>query len=176
MLASMAGSASVPDLMWALSGYFGLFFAAMGSATLLPMQSEAVLVGLLLTDRYATWALLAVAIVGNVLGSVLNWLLGRSIEHYQHKRWFPVSETKLEKAQRVYRRYGRWSLLLSWVPIIGDPITLIAGVMREPFWRFVLIVTLAKASRYLLLAALTLGWLGFSSRAEITTWCSGLYI
>ena len=56
-------------------------------------------------------------------------------------------------------RYGHWSLLLSWVPVIGDPLTLIAGVMREPLWRFVLIVTLAKGARYALLTALTLGWI-----------------
>lgn len=99
------------------------------------------------------------ATTGNVLGSALNWLLGRSIEHYRHKRWFPVSEDKLEKAQRAYHRFGRWSLLLSWVPIIGDPLTVVAGVMREPFGSFLLIVTLAKATRYLVLAALTLGWL-----------------
>ncbi|WP_298184316.1 YqaA family protein [uncultured Pseudomonas sp.] len=146
--------------MWELSGYVGLFLAAFGAATLLPMQSEAVLVGLLLTDRYAAWTLLAVATTGNVLGSALNWLLGRSIEHYRHKCWFPVSEGKLEKAQLAYHRFGRWSLLLSWVPIIGDPLTVVAGVMREPFWSFLLIVTLAKATRYLLLAAVTLGWLG----------------
>ena len=146
--------------MWELSGYLGLFLAAFGAATLLPMQSEAVLVGLLLTDRYAAWTLLAVATTGNVLGSALNWLLGRSIEHYRHKRWFPVSEDKLEQAQQAYHRFGRWSLLLSWVPIIGDPLTVVAGIMREPFWRFLLIVTLAKAARYLALAALTLGWLG----------------
>jgi len=146
--------------MWELSGYLGLFLAAFGAATLLPMQSEAVLVGLLLTDRYAAWTLLAVATTGNVLGSALNWLLGRSIEHYRHKRWFPVSENKLEQAQQAYHRFGRWSLLLSWVPIIGDPLTVVAGIMREPFWRFLLIVTLAKATRYLALAALTLGWLG----------------
>ena len=95
-----------------------------------------------------------------MLGSALNWLLGRSIEHYRHKRWFPVSEDKLEQAQQAYHRFGRWSLLLSWVPIIGDPLTVVAGIMREPFWRFLLIVTLAKAARYLALAALTLGWLG----------------
>lgn len=153
----MAGLDSVPEMMWELSGYFGLFFAALGAATLLPMQSEAVLVGLLLTDRYPAWALLAVAIAGNVLGSLLNWLLGRSVELYRHKRWFPVSDAKLEKARQAYHRYGRWSLLLSWVPIIGDPLTLVAGVMREPFWSFLLIVTLAKAARYGLLAALTLG-------------------
>ena len=146
--------------MWELSGYLGLFLAAFGAATLLPMQSEAVLLGLLLTDRYAAWTLLAVATTGNVLGSALNWLLGRSIEHYRHKRWFPVSEDKLEQAQQAYHRFGRWSLLLSWVPIIGDPLTVVAGIMREPFWRFLLIVTLAKAARYLALAALTLGWLG----------------
>ena len=116
--------------MWELSGYLGLFLAAFGAATLLPMQSA------------------------------LNCLLGRSIEHYRHKRWFPVSESKLKKAQQAYHRFGRWSLLLSWVPIIGDPLTVVAGIMREPFWRFLLIVTLAKAARYLALAALTLGWLG----------------
>lgn len=142
--------------MWEVSGYFGLFLAA----TLLPMQSEAVLAGLLLTNRYAAWTLLAVATTGNVLGSAVNWLLGRSIEHYRDKRWFPVSEDKLEKAQQAYHRFGRWSLLLSWLPIIGDPLTLVAGVLREPFWSFLLIVALAKATGYLLLTALTLGWLG----------------
>lgn len=146
--------------MWELSGYFGLFFAAFGAATLLPMQSEAVLAGLLLTDRYTAWTLLSVATTGNVLGSALNWLLGRSVEHHWNKRWFPVNESKLEKAQQAYQRYGRWSLLLSWVPIIGDPLTVVAGVMREPVWSFLLIVTLAKAARYLLLGAVTLGWFG----------------
>ncbi|OAN28460.1 YqaA family protein [Pseudomonas oryzihabitans] len=146
--------------MWELSGYLGLFVAAFGAATLLPLQSEAVLVGLLATERYQTWALLAVATAGNVLGSVVNWWLGRSIEHYRHKRWFPISSEKLEKAQRAYQRYGRGSLLFSWVPIIGDPITVVAGILREPFWSFLVLVTLAKAARYLVLIGLTLGWLG----------------
>jgi len=141
-----------------LTSYIGLFVAAFGAATLLPMQSEAVLVGMLLADRYVVSTLLAVATVGNVLGSALNWLLGRSVERFRHKRWFPVSESKLEKAQHSYLRYGRWSLLLSWVPIIGDPLTVVAGVMREPLWSFLLIVTLAKGLRYLVLTAVTLGW------------------
>ena len=144
--------------MFELTSYIGLFVAALGAATLLPMQSEAVLVGMLLSDRYVVSTLLAVATVGNVLGSALNWLLGRSVERFRHKRWFPVSESKLEKAQQSYLRYGRWSLLLSWVPIIGDPLTVVAGVMREPFWSFLLIVTLAKGVRYLVLTAVTLGW------------------
>jgi membrane protein YqaA with SNARE-associated domain len=142
-----------------VSSYLGLFIAAFGAATLLPMQSEAVLVGMLFSGRYSVAVLLMVATLGNVLGSVVNWLLGRSVERFRHKRWFPVSEIKLEKAQRFYLRYGRWSLLLSWVPIIGDPLTMIAGVMREPLWSFLLIVTLAKGARYLLLSALTLGWM-----------------
>ena len=144
--------------MFELTSYIGLFVAALGAATLLPMQSEAVLVGMLLSDRYVVSTLLAVATVGNVLGSALNWLLGRSVERFRHKRWFPVSESKLEKAQQSYLRYGRWSLLLSWVPIIGDPLTVVAGVMREPLWSFLLIVTLAKGVRYLVLTAVTLGW------------------
>jgi membrane protein YqaA with SNARE-associated domain len=143
--------------MWEVSGYLGLFVAAFGAATLLPLQSEAVLVGLLLAGKHSTFGLLLMAIVGNVLGSVVNWLLGRSVERWRHKRWFPVNDSQLQRAQRGYHRYGRWSLLLSWMPIIGDPLTLIAGVMREPLWSFLLIVLLAKASRYLLLAALTLG-------------------
>ncbi|MDD0977081.1 YqaA family protein [Pseudomonas fontis] len=139
--------------------YWGLFFAAFGAATLLPLQSEAVLVGLLLGNPDAVLSLLLVATLGNVLGSVVNWLLGRGIDRLRDKRWFPVKPAQLEKAQQRYQRYGQWSLLLSWMPIIGDPLTLIAGVMREPFWRFLVLVTIAKGCRYLLLALLTLGWL-----------------
>ncbi|KTC14207.1 YqaA family protein [Pseudomonas viridiflava] len=140
--------------MFELSSYFGLFMAALGAATLLPMQSETVLAGMLLSQAYPAVVLLWVATLGNVLGSILNWLLGRSIIRLRHKRWFPASEAQLEKAQRFYLKYGYWSLLLSWVPLIGDPLTLIAGVLREPLWRFVLIVTVAKGARYLVVAAL----------------------
>ncbi|MEE4620755.1 YqaA family protein [Pseudomonas alliivorans] len=140
--------------MFELSSYFGLFMAALGAATLLPMQSETVLGGMLLSQAYPATVLLWVATTGNVLGSILNWLLGRSIIRLRHKRWFPASEAQLEKAQRFYLTYGYWSLLLSWVPLIGDPLTVIAGVLREPLWRFVLIVTLAKGARYLMVAAL----------------------
>ncbi|MBX8515965.1 DedA family protein [Pseudomonas cichorii] len=145
--------------MFELTSYLGLFAVAFGAATLLPLQSEAVLVGMMLSERYTTILLLLVATSGNVLGSAVNWYLGRSIERFRHRRWFPVSERHLDKAQHTYKRYGRWALLFSWVPIIGDPITMIAGVMREPFWSFLLIVTLAKGLRYLVLTAITLGWM-----------------
>ncbi|MEE3915805.1 YqaA family protein [Pseudomonas viridiflava] len=146
--------------MFELSSYFGLFMAALGAATLLPMQSETVLAGMLLSQAYPAVVLLSVATLGNVLGSILNWLLGRSIIRLRHKRWFPASETQLEKAQRFYLKYGYWSLLLSWVALIGDPLTLIAGVLREPLWRFVLIVTVAKGARYLMVAALVTHGIG----------------
>lgn len=145
--------------MLSLSAYPALFLSAFGAATLLPLQSEAVLVALLLAGQHPLWALLLVATLGNVLGSWVNWLLGRSIEHYRERRWFPVSPARLQQAQSWYARYGRWSLLLSWMPVIGDPLTLVAGVMRERLWVFLAIVTLAKASRYAVLAALTLAWI-----------------
>ena len=140
--------------------YGGLFLSAFAAATILPMQSEAVLVSLLLVDTYPVWALVSVASLGNVLGSVINWMLGRGIERYRGRRWFPADAAALQRAQLWYRRYGRWSLLLSWVPIIGDPITVVAGVLREPFFTFLALVTVAKVGRYLVLAAATLGVIG----------------
>ena len=141
-----------------LVGYLGLFLAAFGAATLLPLQSEAVLVGLLVSGHYSLWLLLGVATLGNVLGSGVNWLLGRGVEHFRQRHWFPLSDQKLDKARRHYQRWGHWTLLLSWLPIIGDPLTLVAGMMREPLWRFLLLVTVAKGVRYGVLAALTMQW------------------
>src|SRR3990167_3486682 len=113
--------------------YFGLFLLALGAATLLPLQSEAGLVALLLTGEYNVAALLLVAIAGNTLGSTINWWLGRELVRFQSRRWFPVSPAQLLRAQGWYQRYGRWSLLLSW-----------------------LLVLVAKSGRYLVLAVLVL--------------------
>lgn len=136
--------------------YATLFLSALIAATILPMQSEAVLVGLISATDHPVWALLAVATVGNVLGAVVNWVLGRYILRFQSAKWFPASPEKLARAQGWYRRVGRWSLLGSWLPVIGDPITVIAGVMREPIVPFVVLVSLAKGMRYALLAWVTL--------------------
>lgn len=133
--------------MWALGL---LFLSAFGAATLLPLQSEAVLVGLLAQTQYPVWLLVAVASLGNILGSCVNWWLGLKVEQYKNKKWFPVSEQKMLQAQGIYQKYGFWSLLLSWVPVIGDPITLIAGLLKENFVRFVVMVSIAKIGRYLL--------------------------
>ena len=137
--------------------YGGLFLAAFTAATLLPTQSEILVVSLLLTD-HSPWLVLTVASVGNVLGSVVNWFLGRGIEGLRNRRWFPVSPASLARAENWYRHYGRWSLLLAWMPIIGDPLTIVAGVLRESFWVFLLLVSVAKIGRYLVLAAATLGF------------------
>jgi len=142
-----------------IGAYLSLFASAFLAATLIPAQSESVLVYLIATGHYSISLLVAVASLGNILGSILNWYLGRGIEHYRDRRWFPVSPDKLEKAQGWYARYGRWSLLASWLPIVGDPLTVVAGVMREPLPSFVAIVTLAKAGRYVLLALVTQGFL-----------------
>ena len=142
--------------MTGFSAYTALFLAAFVAATLLPAQSEAVLVGLLLAGEQPALALVLVAGVGNVLGSLVNYALGRAALHFRGRRWFPAGPAALERASRWYGRYGRWSLLLSWAPFIGDPLTVAAGVLREPLWSFLLLVALAKFGRYAALAAVTL--------------------
>nr|WP_179956059.1 MULTISPECIES: YqaA family protein [unclassified Pannonibacter] len=134
----------------------GLFAAALLAATLLPAQSEALLAGLIAAGSQPVWLLVAVASAGNILGAVINWGLGRGLTLYRDRRWFPVSQQGLARAEAWYRRYGRWSLLFSWVPVIGDPLTVIAGSLREPFAVFLLLVALGKIGRYLAIAAVTL--------------------
>lgn len=139
-----------------LAAYAGLFSAAFIAATIFPMQSEAILVGLILTGKYSLAALLLVASVGNTLGAAVNWFIGRGIERFRDRRWFPVTPEKLDKAQAWYRKYGKWSLLLSWLPIGGDGVTVAAGVLKEPLPVFLILVFIGKGIRYLVLAAATL--------------------
>ena len=139
-----------------LSAYLGLFAIAFVAATILPAQSEAALVALLVAGTQSPVALVAVASVGNVLGAVVNWALGRGVERFRDRTWFPVTAAQLDRATGWYRRWGRWSLLLSWAPIGGDALTVAAGVLREPLWSFVLLVAIAKTLRYIVLAAATL--------------------
>lgn len=135
-------------------GIVGLFFSALLAATIFPAQSEAVLAGLSLTGDYNTALLIAVATLGNVIGAVINWLFGRYLEHFKNRRWFPVKETSLVKAAAIYQRYGVWTLLFSWVPFIGDPLTVIAGMLRTPFKLFLPLVTIGKLARYVAVVVL----------------------
>lgn len=134
--------------------YLLLFLSALLAATIVPAQSETVLVGLILNGQHVFWLLIAVATLGNTLGSVINWWLGRYLEHFRDKRWFPVKAETLARAQVQFQRYGWWSLLLSWLPVIGDPLTMVAGLLRMPLLPFVLVVAVAKGGRYFLL-----GWM-----------------
>lgn len=126
--------------------YITLFLVAFASATLLPMGSEALLI-YDITQGYTVWILWLVASLGNTLGSMVNYWLGLKGEAYlEHKGY--LSQEKMDKARASFDRFGGWTLLLSWVPIIGDPLTFIAGVLKYRFWWFVVIVAVAKATRY----------------------------
>lgn len=141
-----------------LAEYTGLLAASFLAATVLPFQSEAVLFALLLTKHYTWWTLVLVASIGNVAGSVVNWVLGRSLAELEGRPWFPVKRDQIARAEHWYRAYGRWSLLLSWLPFIGDPLTVVAGVLREPFPVFLALVAIAKTARYVAVAAIAFGW------------------
>ena len=141
-----------------LGAYGGLFIAAFLAATVLPAQSEAGLATLILASPTSVALLVVTASLGNILGSMVNWYLGRGIYSFTGKRWF-LKKTQLSRATSWYRRYCRWSLLLSWIPVIGDPLTVVAGIMREPLLRFLLIVGIAKTGRYIVVALLALQWL-----------------
>lgn len=134
-----------------------MFLSAFGAATLLPVPSEPLFIGLLLAEAAPVMAIVLVASIGNTMGAVVNWWLGLQVDRFQGRRWFPATPAQLERARGWYRRWGRWSLLLSWAPIIGDPLTVIGGVMRERFWVFLLLVGAAKTGRYVSLALITLG-------------------
>lgn len=137
--------------MTSLTSLTGLFLLAFSAATLLPGGSEAALLAMAALSEHTTLTLLIVASTGNILGSVLNYWLGRMALRYQDHKWFPVSRPALTTAQGWFSRWGQWAVLLAWMPIIGDPITMAAGVMRMRFFTFVVLVGLSKTLRYAVL-------------------------
>jgi len=130
-----------------ISSYLLLFSASFLAATILPFSSE-VLLFALLRDGGDPLTLMVTATQDNTLGAVVNWALGRYLLHFQDRRWFYFSKEQIEKAQRWFKRYGFWSLLLAWMPFGGDALTLIAGIMRTPMWLFLLLVGTGKALRW----------------------------
>lgn len=127
--------------------YLSLFLTSFASATLLPGGSE-VLFTYLLNQSFSPELLLFFAFTGNTLGAFVNYLLGKYSTAFARQKGY-MSETSLRKAEDVFARYGTWSLLLSWLPIIGDPLTFVAGMTRYVWWKFLLIVGFAKYARYL---------------------------
>jgi membrane protein YqaA with SNARE-associated domain len=131
----------------------GLFASAFLAGSILPAQSEAVLAALLLQGTLPAWLLVAVASIGNVAGAVLNYGLGRSADRFRHRRWFPLNAAGWDRCAQWFNRWGVATLLLSWLPVIGDGFTVLAGAARTRFSLFLALVTLAKAGRYAVLAA-----------------------
>jgi membrane protein YqaA with SNARE-associated domain len=131
-----------------------LFTSAFASATLLPGSSEAVLAGAMKLSDEPLWLLLAVATVGNTLGAAVNWVLGLLVAMGRERVKLPVSAERLDRFDAFYRRYGVWGLLLSWVPIIGDTLTVLAGLARTPLLVFLPLVAVGKLARYLVVAEL----------------------
>jgi membrane protein YqaA with SNARE-associated domain len=136
--------------------YFSLFVSSVLAATLIPAQSESVLVGSILLMPEEVLNLVTIASFGNTLGAVVNWVLGRFFGQTIGRRFFSDSP-RMRRITHWYQRYGWLTLLGSWIPIIGDPLTFCAGVMREPLWRFLLVVTFAKTLRYVIVAVTALG-------------------
>jgi len=133
--------------------YLGLFGSAFLAATLLPAYSE-ILFAALLRAGHDPLLLWAWATAGNTLGSAVNWMLGRYLLHFQDRRWFPFKTENVGPAQRWFQRYGVWSLLFAWLPIGGDALTFIAGMMRVHFVAFLVLTAIGKGARYAILLGL----------------------
>ena len=131
--------------------YLSLFTISFFAATILPFSSELTLAGLIAASNYDNLLLLVVASFGNVLGSVVNWVLGFYSRNLITKKWFPFKDKQIENSSKWFSKFGKWSLLFAWVPVIGDPLTLAAGLLRVKFIEFVILVTIGKFSRYFLI-------------------------
>ena len=131
--------------------YLSLFSISFLAATILPFSSELTLAGLMTTSNYDNLLLLIVASLGNILGSVINWVLGFYSRNLSTKKWFPFKDEQIKKSSKWFKKFGKWSLLFAWVPIIGDPLTLAAGLLRIKFIEFLILVTIGKVSRYLVI-------------------------
>ena len=145
--------------MNSLEAYTSLFISSFLSSTILPGHSEITLTTFILLDKFSQFLLILFASLGNILGSIVNWYLGFYITKFIKKDWFPFQKKQLDKASSWYLKYGKWSLFLSWVPIIGDPLTIVAGMFRVPLIIFITIVSISKVIRYIFVGYIALKFL-----------------
>jgi membrane protein YqaA with SNARE-associated domain len=145
--------------MMLASSLIGLFAAAFAAATIIPMQSEVVFVALQVAGHVPIASLIVVASIGNTLGALVNYYIGLGITRFEQKRWFPATPAQMARAEIWFQRWGVWILLVSWLPG-GDVMTVMAGVMRTRLWLFMVLVGIAKTSRYIGLALITNGLFG----------------
>jgi membrane protein YqaA with SNARE-associated domain len=134
-----------------------LFWSAFLAATILPFYSEVVLFALLRKGGDPLF-LLVVATVGNTLGSVVNWCMGLYLLRFQNRRWFYFTPAQIARSQAWFQRYGVWTLLLAWLPVGGDPLTLVAGIMKVRLGIFLILVALGKGLRYVAVIYLSAWW------------------
>ena len=130
--------------------YLSLFGISFLAATILPFSSELSLAGLISTSNFNNSLLLIAASLGNILGSVVNWFMGFYSRNFTSKKWFPFNEMQTTRSSKWFEKFGKWSLLFAWVPILGDPLTLVAGLLRVRFLDFIILVAIGKVSRYLI--------------------------
>ena len=142
--------------MSSIEVYIILFTSSFASSTILPGHSEITLIALITQKKYEVFYLVFFASLGNILGSVLNWYLGLYFLKFKNKKWFPFKENHINKVSKSFLKYGKWSLLLSWVPFIGDVLTLVAGMFRVPLHQFIIIVSVAKIGRYIFVSLIAL--------------------
>lgn len=128
-----------------------LFFSALISSTLFPGGSEVLLL-YRLNEGGDAYVLVAIATVGNVLGSLITYGMGRLGNEAVHKKWLRMSETQVERGESWFGRYGRASLLFAWLPVVGDPLCLVAGLLRCGLISFLILVSIGKLARYSVLA------------------------
>ena len=128
--------------------YLSLFSISFLAATILPFSSELMLAGLIATSNYDNFLLLIFASLGNILGSTINWVLGFYSRNLTTNKWFPFKLSQIESSSKWFDKFGKWSLLFAWVPIMGDPLTLVAGLLRVKFLEFIILVSIGKVSRY----------------------------
>lgn len=132
-----------------------LFVTSFLTATLLPGSSEVALAAALKLGSSGPWPLILAATAGNTLGSVANWLIGRFGAQWRDHPRFPVRPGQMEKLEHWYRHYGVWTLLFAWLPVIGDPMTVMAGLLRTPLIIVLPLVALGKFLRYIAVAGVT---------------------
>ena len=131
--------------------YLSLFVVSFMVATIIPFGSEIYFASLLALDNNNSLLLLIAASIGNILGSVFNWICGYYAVYFIQKKWFPINQNQITKANNFFLKYGKWSLLFAWVPFIGDPLTFVAGTLRYSFLPFLLLVSIGKIARYLVI-------------------------
>lgn len=130
-------------------GFFGLFIAAFLSATIIPLSSEGVLL-LLLSQNYDPWWCLLIATLGNSLGGLTNYWIGSLGDPLWLKR-FGISQQKLASFEKTIQKHGYWLAFISWVPFIGDPLSIALGFFKVSFWRVLILLVVGKFLRYLLI-------------------------